>query len=114
MQQFVMIFRQPATPLSDADTKQRNAEIRAWAQTQNAAGHQLDPHMLNADGQLLKPAGDTEIVVAAQPGVLSGLLFFQANDFEQAIQVVRAHPALRYGSTIEVRSWTPPAPPAAG
>lgn len=39
MQQFVMIFRQPATSLRDTEIKQRNAKIRAWAQTQNATGH---------------------------------------------------------------------------
>jgi len=113
MQQFVLIFRQPPDPqLSPDDLERRSSEIRAWALAQNAAGRELDPRMLgpagvwwHPQGRIAASAGDT-----AQP--LIALLFFSAHDADDAATVAQTHPGVRFGSSLELRSWAPPAQPA--
>jgi hypothetical protein len=43
---------------------------------------------------------------------VTALLFLEAHDLSEATQVAEAHPALRYGSEVEVRPWAPPVPAA--
>ncbi len=108
MQQFVIIFRQGPRQLTEAELKQRTAETRAWAQQQNAAGHKLDPHILAPEGQWIGPDGAGGPVPATDAGTVTALLFFEARDLAQAVEVARAHPATRYGASVEVRPWAPP------
>ena len=104
MKQFVMIFRQPK-PLTEAELKQRTEETRAWARDQNAAGHKLDPHILAPESHWIGPDG------AGGPAPVTALLFFEARDIDQAVEVARMHPAVRYGVSVEVRPWAPPPSP---
>ena len=107
MNTFVMIFRQSNQQLTEADKQRRDEETRAWARQQNAAGHKLDPHILAPESQWIGPDGASGPTVTA-------LLFFEARNFAQAVEVARAHPAVRYGASVEVRPWAPPpAPPPA-
>ena len=115
MKQFVIIFRQGPRQLTEAELKQRTEETRAWAQQQNTAGHKLDPHILAPEGQRIGPDGSSEPVSATDAGTVTALLFLEARDLAEAVEVARAHPATRYGASVEVRPWAPPpAPPPAG
>ena len=115
MKQFVIIFRQGPRQLTEAELKSRTEETRLWAQHQNAAGHKLDPHILAPEGQWIEPDGDTGPVAATSPGVITALLFLEAHDLTEAVDVAKAHPGLRYGASVEVRPWAPPpAPPPPG
>lgn len=108
MKQFVMIFRQSNQQLTETDKQRRDEETRAWARQQNAAGHKLDPHILAPESHWIGPAP------AHSAGPVTALLFFEARDFAQAVEVAQAHPAVRYGASVEVRPWAPPpAPPPA-
>ena len=40
---------------------------------------------------------------------ITALLFLEAADLGEAVQIAEAHPALRYGANVEVRQWAPPA-----
>lgn len=114
MKQFVIIFRQGPGQLTEADLKQRAEETRAWAQRQNAAGHKLDPHILAPESHWLGPNGASGPAPVTGAGPITALLFLEARDLAQAVDVARAHPALRYGATTEIRPWAaPPAPSAA-
>jgi hypothetical protein len=114
MKQFVIIFRQGPRQLTEAELRRRTEETRAWAQHQNAAGHKLDPHILAPEGHRIGPDGASAPVAATDAGAITALLFLEARDLAQAVEVVRAHPAVRYGSSIEVRPWaSPSAPPPA-
>ena len=115
MKQFVIIFRQGPKQLTDAELKKRAEETRAWAQQQNAAGHTLDPHILEPEGLWIEPDGDSGPVPANSAGAITALLFLEARDLAQAVGIARAHPGLRYGASVEVRPWAPPPtpPPAA-
>ena len=102
MKQFVMIFRQPK-PLTEADRQRVTEETRAWAKQQNDKGHKLDPHILAPESRWIGPDG------VGGPAPVTALLFFEARDFDQAVEVARTHPAVRYGVSVEVRPWAPPA-----
>ena len=109
MKHFVIIFRQGSKQLTEAELKNRDVETRAWAQQQNTAGHKLDPHILEPEGLWIGPDGASGPVPASGAGTITALLFLEARDFDQAVDIARAHPALRYGATsVEVRPWAPP------
>lgn len=107
MKQFAIIFRQ-SKPVTEDEKQRRDEETWAWARRQNAEGHKLDPHILTPESHWIGPDGTGGLPVTA-------LLFFEARDFAQALDVARAHPAVRYGASLEVRQWAPPPtpPPAA-
>ena len=103
---FVIIFRQGPLLLTDADKQHRAEETAIWAAHQNEAGHKLDPHILAPEGAHCGPRSSAETDVWP----ITALLFLEAHDLNQAAHVAESHPALRYGSDVEVRPWAPPAP----
>jgi len=106
---FVIIFRQAPRQFAEAELNTRAEQTRAWAQTQNAAGHKLDPHILTPDGHWTGPDGDGPAPTTSA-GPVTALLFLEARDLAEAVAVAKAHPALRYGANVEVRPWAPPPP----
>ena len=107
---FVIIFRQGPVPLTDADKQHRAEETAIWARHQNEAGHKLDPHILAPESvhHGTRSAADSE----TDEWPITALLFLKARDLNQAAQIAESHPALRYGSDVEVRPWAPPIPSA--
>jgi hypothetical protein len=108
MKSFALIFRQGSRRLTDAELERRFEETRAWARHQNAAGHQLEPHMLAPEGQSIGPDGATLPIRASEPGAITALLFLRARDLAQATELTRTHPGLRTGASVEIRPWAPP------
>ncbi|HEY0683571.1 MAG TPA: hypothetical protein VGD45_14650 [Steroidobacter sp.] len=94
MKQFVIIFRQAPREFTEADLKQRSEQTRIWAAPLNTAGHKLDP-------RILEPASQW----SGADAPVTALLFLEARDFEQATQIARSHPAIRYDASVEVRAW---------
>ena len=107
MKTFVIIFRQGPKQLTEADKQRRAQETVGWARVQNAADHKLDPRILAPDNEH-RGSGDT----TSQGWPITALLFLEARDLAEATEVAEAHPALRYGSEVEVRPWAPPLPVA--
>jgi hypothetical protein len=107
MKTFVIIFRQGPQQLTESDKQRRAEETVTWARTQNAAGHKLDPRILAPEGER---RGSGNSASDGQP--ITALLFLDARDLTEATQVAEAHPALHYGSEVEVRPWAPPVPVA--
>lgn len=108
MKQFVIIFHQGPKPLTEADKQLRSEETRVWAQKQNAAGRKLVPRILEPDGHWIGADGTDGAVPATATGAITALLFLEAHDLAEAVEVAHAHPAIRYGSSVEVRPWAPP------
>lgn len=108
MKQFVILFRQGSRPLTEAELKERTEETRAWARDQNAAGHKLDPRILAPEGHRIGADGSSGPLPATEAGLITALLFLEARDLAQALEVARAHPATRWGASVEVRPWAPP------
>jgi hypothetical protein len=109
METFVLLFRQGSKPLTEAELQRRGEETRAWAQEQNAAGHKLDPRILAPESRWIGPDGSPGTASADGAGTVTALLFLEARDLAEALEIARAHPATRYGSSVEVRPWAPPA-----
>ena len=103
MKTFVVIFRQGPQQLTESDKQRRAEETVAWARAQNAAGHKLDPRILAPESEH-RGSGNS-----ANDGLeVTALLFLEARDLSEATKVAEAHPAIRYGSEVEVRRWAPP------
>jgi len=110
MQQFVLLFRQ-GPPLPVAEQKRLSDEVVAWARQQDARGHHVDPRQLGDENRWIgpdvpgAPTGDSVVVASPDDvGALSSILFLQARDFAEAVEIARTHPGLRYGASVEVRA----------
>jgi hypothetical protein len=107
MKQFVFFFRQ-ARQLSEAEQKQRTAEVVAWVQQQMSEGHKLEPRILAEESQVVETRQESDPAAADKLGLLVALNFLEAKDFGEAVKIAQTHPGLRYGVNIEVRPWTSP------
>jgi hypothetical protein len=105
MKTFVIIFRQGPRQLTESDKQRRAEETIAWARAQNEAGHKLDPRILAPESE---HRGSSDSGNDCWP--VTALLFLEARDLTEATHVAEAHPAIRYGSEVEVRPWAPPVP----
>jgi hypothetical protein len=110
MKTFVIIFRQGPDPLTDADKQRRAEETVVWARRQNDAGHKLDPRILAPESA--HHGSEHSAATPADACPITALLFLEARDLSEAAQVAESHPALRYGSNVEVRPWATPVPVA--
>lgn len=108
MKQFVVIFRQDRQQLTEADLADRSKETRLWAQQQNDRGHKLNPHILGSESHWSGPDGRSGPAPGIEAGPITALLFLEAGDFLEAVGIAEAHPAVRYGASVEVRPWTAP------
>ena len=105
MKTFVVIFRQGPQQLTESDKQRRTEATVAWARAQNAAGHKLDPRILAPESE---HRGSGNSANDGQP--VTALLFLEARDLSEATKIAEAHPAIHYGSEVEVRPWPPPVP----
>ena len=103
MKTFVIIFRQGPQQLTEADKQRRAQETSIWAKAVNAAGHKLDPRILAPESE---HRGSTNSSTGEHP--VTALLFLEARDLNEATEVAEAHPALHYGSEVEIRPWSAP------
>jgi hypothetical protein len=107
MKTFVVIFRQGPGTLSDSNKQRRTEETAEWARHRNDAGHKLDPRILAPERAHRGPEGTS--TNGAITTLITALLFLEAHDLDEAVQVAESHPALRFGASVEVRPWTAPA-----
>jgi hypothetical protein len=112
MQQFVFLFRPGTRKLSPEEITRRGEEIRAWATEWTNKGYKFDPRALTQETYRITSEGESS---APEDKPVSNLLFFEAGSLEEAVKIAKTHPGARYGTEIEVRTWTrpgaPPAPP---
>jgi len=104
---FVIIFRQGPQTLSEDDKARRARETSAWASRVNAAGHELNPHILGPEGNLRGAQG----VELSTIWPITALLTLKARDLAEATAIAEEHPALRFGSSVEIRPWARPVVP---
>lgn len=108
MKQFTFIFRQGKRLLSPKDLKQRASEVREWAMTRVSEGRKLDPHIIGDDGYRIAPDGNVAPTPPISEGSVIAIIFLEATDLNEAVAIAKTHPGPRYGSSIEVREWSPP------
>jgi hypothetical protein len=108
MTRYAMIFYLTRA-LTPEESQRRNVEIPVWAKQVREMGVTLDPRsfekaIFSSPSQEDGGASRNETDIRA----FSNIVFLDSSSEEQAIQIAKIHPALRYGATVEVRSWTPP------
>ncbi len=108
---FVLIFSRRPGALSLADQRKLAEQVGVWAAKEEAAGYHLDPHILGP--QSLRIGSDHRRGPALQTadGSIGAIMFLEAKDFDEAVQVADGHPALQFGASVEVRPWAPPTAP---
>jgi len=108
VERYALIFH-PTRKLTSDELKQRPIDIAAWVQYATDLGIVLDPRAF----------GETVATFSAEGGqvvshkdssdpALSTIVFFESSSEEQAVDLARRHPGLRYGVTVELREWTVP------
>jgi hypothetical protein len=111
MQHYALIFR-GSRVLSEDESKQRFADIQEWVKRVTAMGIQLEPKALGPFAlRLTEKDGAIESRQDSADPALANLVFFDAETQQQAVEVARLHPGLRYGATIELRDYTIPGQP---
>ncbi|WP_363796412.1 hypothetical protein ABU614_13535 [Lysobacter firmicutimachus] len=106
MNTYVMLFRRNRQqPLAPADELRMKQNIAFWVEQKIDAGHRLVPHSLSTDSHHVGPHSD---LVRSDDLLVSGLLFFVADSYEQAVRVAESHPATDFGFSVEMRAWSTP------
>ena len=109
MHHYVLIFR-PTRALTADELKQRGVEIPAWVKRVGEMGIAIDPKALAPSAvRLSQQNGSVVTEQGPADSALTNLVFFDAANQEQAIEVARLHPGLHFGVTVELREWTSPA-----
>ena len=108
MKHYALIF-QPTRTVTSEEQKQRGVDIAAWVKKVTDMGIPLDPRNL---GDTLAAFALEDSRVVSRNGS-SGpkpatIVFFDSPSSEQAVDIARIHPGLRYGVTVEVREWISP------
>jgi hypothetical protein len=111
MKPYVFIFQQGNRTLSEEDEKRRALEVRAWALRQISEGRKLDPRLMASDYRRVSEEGENNSPLPTDSPT-AAILFLEANDLNEAVDIAKTHPGLRYGVSIEVRPWTTPLPSA--
>ncbi|HTZ60758.1 MAG TPA: hypothetical protein VMB49_21760 [Acidobacteriaceae bacterium] len=108
MKHYALIF-QLTRAFTPDEQQRRPAEIGAWVKKVTDMGIMLDPRNFGdtlggfamKDSQLISTDGSG----GPNPATI---VFFDSPSAEQAVEIARIHPGLRYGATVDVREWTSP------
>jgi hypothetical protein len=110
MKHYALVFHTNSNrTLTPKEQEQRQVEIAAWAKQVTDMGIKLDPRALGETAANFSVEGDK--IVSHEGSIdpaFRNLVFFDSASRDQAINIARIHPGLRYGSTVEVREWTDP------
>jgi hypothetical protein len=108
MKHYALLFHATRT-LTSEELQQRKLDIAAWVNRVTDMGITLDPRALGDTAATLSAEG-SEIVArkGSNDPTLRNLVFFDSASRDQAVDIARIHPGLRYGVTVEVREWTSP------
>jgi hypothetical protein len=106
MKHYALIFR-ATRRLTPEDREQLFPDIHVWVKQVIEMGITLDPRALGDAETHLSLEGDTVVSREEEIGLtpITFVIFFDSESRDQAMEIARIHPALRYGTTIEVRDW---------
>jgi hypothetical protein len=109
MKHYALVFYLSSRTLTPEELVKRQIEIQEWAKKIVAMGIELDPRAFRAPLARLTLSQGTVASGNVETGPeFSNIVFFDTDSEEQAMQVAKTHPGLHYGTTVEVREWTPP------
>ena len=84
--------------------EERIGEYSQWAREVAATGKYVAGKKLTDDSLLLLPGGArSDVIPAAEQGVLEGYFIITASDLEEAASIAESCPHLRYGGAVSLR-----------
>lgn len=104
----MLLFRGPHWDrgLSADELQQTMDKVMAWFEGLNQRGKVKGSQPLGAQGRTISGTNGRFVVdgpFTETKEAVGGYLVLQADSLDEAVEVARANPALRYGVTIEVR-----------
>ncbi len=84
-------------------------EYAAWARQLGRAGRLVAAEKLADTGRVVRGSSEDSVMVGASPGqgVASGYFVVTADGYDDAVQIARESPHIRYGGSISVRAIDP-------
>lgn len=110
MKKFVLLIRgeDKFEALSPAEMQAVIGRYMAWAQRLREEGRLVDSEGLAPDSRLLRGEGGKILVTdgpyAETKDMIGGYYVFRAEDFDEAVEIAKACPALDYGGNVELRT----------
>jgi hypothetical protein len=105
-QQYVLLLYEDESYDAPAPEKmdERIGEYSQWARDVAATGRYVAGEKLTDDSLLLLPGGArSDVIPAAEQGVLEGYFIISASDLDEAASIAESCPHLRYGGTVSLR-----------
>ena len=102
---FLLLLHESASPNTKYTPEQMRSivgEYRDWAQRLDADKRLVSAEKLRIEARWLAPDGSP--LVANPSETVSGFFLLRARDYDEALQLARTSPHLKYGGTIEVRA----------
>src|SRR5919109_2935145 len=106
--EYMLLFRGPHWDqgLSTDELQKTMENVMAWFERLNQRGKVKGAQPLSAEGRTISGANGRFVVdgpFTETKEAVGGYLVLQADSFEEAVEVARTNPALRYGVSVEVR-----------
>lgn len=105
MHEFAMIYRHGPHELTPQQVAERDRRVPAWGREQRARGALVETLPFEGDGVAIAPDRAQSPVPAQQS--VAAVTILRAADLDAAIAIAKLHPALDFGTTIEVRRVFP-------
>jgi len=106
--EYMLLFRGPHWDqgLSTDDLQQTMDKLMAWFEGLNQRGKVKGSQPLSAQRRTISGTNGRFVVdgpFTETKEAVGGYLLLQADSFDEAVEIARANPALRYGVSVEVR-----------
>jgi hypothetical protein len=106
--EYMLLFRGPHWDqgLSTDELQKAMDNVMAWFEGLNERGKVKGAQPLSAQGRTISGANGRFVVdgpFTETKEAVGGYLVLQADSFEEAVEVARTNPVLRYGVSVEVR-----------
>ena len=106
--EYMLLFRGPHWDkgLSPEELQQAMKKVMAWFEALREAGKVKASQPLCAQGRIISGRSDGMVSdgpFAESKEAVGGYLVLRANNLNEAIEIARSNPALKYGITVEVR-----------
>ncbi|HWL87924.1 MAG TPA: hypothetical protein VNO21_19100 [Polyangiaceae bacterium] len=103
MPEFALVFHSTRS-LSPEDLARRNDAARDWAIARKREGILHSPYPLQDEGFTVSQGGVNPITAS---GAVAAVLIVEAADLSSAVELVKGHPGLAFGTQIDVRPVKP-------
>ena len=104
----MLLFRGPQWDrgLSTDELQQTMEKVMAWFEALNQRGRVKGSQPLSAEGRIISGTNGRFVVdgpFSETKEAVGGYLLLKADSLNEAVEIARSNPALRYGVSVEVR-----------